>query len=187
MVVVLVNFSDNTCKVNSPISSSSSRSEEQMFSSQNLAEARKRTCRVLLQDYGIWVRLFIPHMQFLFECLGKGSSHYWRCSNWITKAQRLLGDSQIKQGKNFTGNFLQKFAKGMFANAVWKIQAQDQTNRPASRLLGRKQFIYRIPVTHARLEGSTHVACVCVCREKQAPDQENCEAVNYNILQKMWH
>jgi hypothetical protein len=52
VVVILVDFSDDTCKVNSPFSSnSSSRSEEQTFSSQNLAEARKRTRRVILRDY----------------------------------------------------------------------------------------------------------------------------------------
>jgi hypothetical protein len=46
-------LSDDTCKVNSLFSSSSSssRSEEQKFSSQNLAEARKRTRGVLLRDY----------------------------------------------------------------------------------------------------------------------------------------
>jgi hypothetical protein len=47
-----VNFSDDTCKVNSLFSSSSSsRSKKQTFNSQNLAEARKRTRRVLLRVY----------------------------------------------------------------------------------------------------------------------------------------
>jgi hypothetical protein len=32
--------------------------------------------------------------------------------------QRQLGDSQMKQGKNITGNFLKKVVKGLFANAV---------------------------------------------------------------------
>jgi hypothetical protein len=55
-------FSDDTCKVNSPISSSSSRSEKQTFSSQNLAEARKRTRRVLLRDY--WSLRAIIHIPY---------------------------------------------------------------------------------------------------------------------------
>jgi hypothetical protein len=71
----------------------------------------------------------------------------------------------------------------LLANAIWKIKAQGQTNRPASRLVGREQFIYRIPVTYARLEGISQ--CVCVCRQKQAPYWENCEAVHYNVPQKM--
>jgi hypothetical protein len=93
--------------------------------------------------------------------------------------QRQLGDSQIKQGNNFTGNCLR-----LLANAVWKNQAQSQTNRPASRLVGREQFIYRIPVTHVWLEGKSQ--CVCLCSEKEAPDRESCEAMHYNVLQKMW-
>jgi hypothetical protein len=63
--------------------------------------------------------------------------------------------------------FYEKVAEALVAKAVRKIQAQFQTNRPVSRLVGREQFIYRIPVTHARLERKFQ--CVCVCREKQAP------------------
>jgi hypothetical protein len=54
----------------------------------------------------------------------------------------------------------------MLVNAVLKIQAQGKTNRPARRLVGTEQFIYRIPVTHARLEGKSQ--CVCVQRETSA-------------------
>jgi hypothetical protein len=36
--------------------------------------------------------------------------------------------------------FYEKFAEGLLANAVRKIQAQGQTNRPAKRLVGREQF-----------------------------------------------
>jgi hypothetical protein len=35
--------------------------------------------------------------------------------------QRQLGDSQIKQGKKVTGNFLQKIAEGLLAGPVWKF------------------------------------------------------------------
>jgi hypothetical protein len=64
VVVILVDFSDDTCKVNSPFNSSnsSSRSEEQTFSSQNLEEARKRTRRVILRDY--WSLRSIIHTPY---------------------------------------------------------------------------------------------------------------------------
>jgi hypothetical protein len=47
-----------------------------------------------LRDYWSLRGIFTPHTQFLFECLGIGSSHYWRCYNWIATMQRQLGDSQ---------------------------------------------------------------------------------------------
>jgi hypothetical protein len=37
--------------------------------------------------------------------------------------------------------FYEKFAEGVLANAVQKIQAQGQTNRPANRLVRGEQFI----------------------------------------------
>jgi hypothetical protein len=81
--------------------------------------------------------------------------------------QRQLGDSQIKQEKMSVEIFYEKVAKGLLANAVQKIQALGQANRPASRLVRREQFIYRIPVTHVRLEGESQCACsVCVCAER---------------------
>jgi hypothetical protein len=55
--------------------------------------------------------------------------------------------------------FYEKFAEGLFANAGRKLQAQDQTNRPAKRLVEREQFVYRIPVTQARLEGKSQRSC----------------------------
>jgi hypothetical protein len=62
--------------------------------------------------------------------------------------------------------FYEKFTEGLLTNAVRKIQAQGRTNRTASRLVGREQFIYRIPVTHATLEGKSQ--CVCVQTERSA-------------------
>jgi hypothetical protein len=35
--------------------------------------------------------------------------------------QRQLGDSQIKQGKKVTGNFLQEIAERLLAGPVWKF------------------------------------------------------------------
>jgi hypothetical protein len=39
--------------------------------------------------------LFTSHTQSLFECLGIGSLHYWRCYNWITTMQHQLQDSHV--------------------------------------------------------------------------------------------
>jgi hypothetical protein len=61
--------------------------------------------------------------------------------------------------------FYEKFTEGLLANAIRKIQVQGKTNRPAKRLVGREQFIYRIPVTQARLEGKSQRSCR-VCAEK---------------------
>jgi hypothetical protein len=98
--------------------------------------------------------------------------------------QRQLGDSQIKQGKKSLEVFYEKFAEGLLANVVLKIQAQGQINRPANRLVGREQFIYRIPVTHARLEGKLQRSC-CVYAEKSKRQTGKTEEVHYNVLQNM--
>jgi hypothetical protein len=65
-------------KVNSPFSSScnSSRSEEQEVSSQNLAEAGEEYAGPFCRITGVGIALFIPHVQFLFKCLGIGSLRY---------------------------------------------------------------------------------------------------------------
>jgi hypothetical protein len=91
------------------------------FSSHNLAEAGRKHARAFCGITWVCVQLFIPHMQHLFECLGIGSLHYWLCSNWITTMQRQLWDSQIKQGKNVTGNFLWKVTEGLLASPVRKF------------------------------------------------------------------
>jgi hypothetical protein len=49
-------------------------------------------------------------------------------------------------------------------------------------LEGREQFIHRIPVTPATLEGKS--LCI-VFAENQQPDRKNYEAMHYNVLQKM--
>jgi hypothetical protein len=46
-------------------------------------------------------------------------------------------------------------------------------------LEGREQFIHKIPVTPARLEGKS--LCV-VCAENQQSDQKNYEEMHYNVL-----
>jgi hypothetical protein len=60
--------------------------------------------------------------------------------------------------------FYKIVTEGLLANVIRKIQAEGHTIRPASRLVGREQFMYRIPVTRARLEGKSQ--CMCVQRER---------------------
>jgi hypothetical protein len=59
-------------------------------------------CRIT----GVCVQFFTPHMQFLFECLGIGSSHYWQYSNRITTMQSHLGDSQAMTHNSTYGQLL---------------------------------------------------------------------------------
>jgi hypothetical protein len=54
----------------------------------------------------VYMGLFTPHTQFLFECLRIGSSHYWQCYNWITTMQRQLGDSQAMTHNSKFGQLL---------------------------------------------------------------------------------
>jgi len=62
--------------------------------------------------------------------------------------------------------FYEKVAEGLLSSAGTEIQVQGQTSSPAGRLVGRNHFLYRITVTHAKVEGtSQRLCCVCVQRE----------------------
>ena len=67
---------------------------------------------------------------------------------------------QNKQEKNFAGNFLCQVAIGLLASAGTTFQVHYQTSSPASRLIGRNHYLYRIPVTHAKLEGKSWHSCL---------------------------
>jgi len=63
--------------------------------------------------------------------------------------------------------FYEKVAEGLLATAGTEIQVQGQTISPAGRLVGRDHFLYRIPVTHAKVEGTSQRSCrVCAERSK---------------------
>ena len=51
--------------------------------------------------------------------------------------------------------FYEKVAEGLLASAGMEIQVQGQSTSPAGRLVGRDHFLYRIPATHAKLEGKS--------------------------------
>jgi hypothetical protein len=51
------------------------------------------------------------------------------------------------------------------ASAGTEIQVQGQTSSPAGRLVGTDYSIYRIPVTHARLEEKSQRSC-CMCADR---------------------
>jgi hypothetical protein len=69
--------------------------------------------------------------------------------------QRQVRGSQISKEKVSLEIFYEKVTEVLLTNAVQKIQAHVQTKRPGSRLEWKEQFVYRIPVTHARLEGKS--------------------------------
>ena len=63
--------------------------------------------------------------------------------------------------------FYEKVAEGLFASAGTDIQVKGQTSSPASRLVRRDHFLYRIPVTLAKMEGTSQRSShVCAERSK---------------------
>ena len=66
--------------------------------------------------------------------------------------------------------FYEKVTKGLLTSAGTEMQVQGQTSSPAGRLVGRDHFLYRIPVTHARVEGISQLSCrVCAEKSKRQP------------------
>jgi hypothetical protein len=61
--------------------------------------------------------------------------------------------------------FYEKVAEGLLASAGAEIQVQGQTSSPAGGLVGRDHFLYRIPATHANVEGTSQRSCR-VCAER---------------------
>jgi hypothetical protein len=55
--------------------------------------------------------------------------------------------------------FYDKVADGLLTSAIMEIQVQGQTSSPAGRVVGRDHFVYRIPATHAKLEGKSQCSC----------------------------
>ena len=55
--------------------------------------------------------------------------------------------------------FYEKVAEGLLTSAGTEIQVQGQPSSPAGRLVGRDHFLYRNPVTHAKLEGKSQRSC----------------------------
>jgi hypothetical protein len=59
--------------------------------------------------------------------------------------------------------------QGLLASAGTEMQVQGQTSSPAGRLVRRDHFLYRIPATHAKVEGTSQRSChVCVQKEANA-------------------
>jgi hypothetical protein len=61
--------------------------------------------------------------------------------------------------------FYEKVAEGLLSSAGTEFQVQGQPSSLAGRLVGRDHFLYRIPATHAKLEGKSQRSC-CVCAER---------------------
>jgi hypothetical protein len=59
----------------------------------------------------------------------------------------------------------EKVAEGLLASAGTENGTQGDHNSTAGRLVGRDHFLYRIPATHARVEGTSQHSCR-LCAEK---------------------
>jgi len=63
--------------------------------------------------------------------------------------------------------FYEKVAEGLLASAGTDIQVQGQTSSPAGRLVAKDHFLYRIPATQAKVEGTSQRSCsMCADRSK---------------------
>jgi hypothetical protein len=80
--------------------------------------------------------------------------------------------------------FYEKVAEGLLASASTEIQVQGQPSSPADRLVGRDHFLYRIPATHATLEGKSQRSCR-VCAERSKRYTWKTEEMHNNVLLKM--
>jgi len=64
--------------------------------------------------------------------------------------------------------FYEKVAEGLLSSAGTEIQVQGQTSSPAGRRVGRDHFLYRIPATRAKVDGTSQHSChVCAERSKR--------------------
>jgi len=61
--------------------------------------------------------------------------------------------------------FYEKVAEGLLTSADTEKQVQGQTSSPADSLVGTDHFLYRIPATHTKVEGTSQRSCR-VCAEK---------------------
>ena len=69
--------------------------------------------------------------------------------------------------KKMSVEIFYKVTEGLVPSASTDIQVQGQTSSPAGRLVGRDHFFFRIPATHAKLEGKFQRSChVCAERSK---------------------
>jgi ribosomal protein S14 len=72
----------------------------------------------------------------------------------------------------------------LLASTDTEVQVQGQPSSPAGRLVGRDHFLYRIPVTHVKLEGKSQRSCR-VCAERSKHQTGKTEEMHNNVLAKM--
>jgi hypothetical protein len=83
---------------------------------------------------------------------------FFRVFDLVVVNAHILHNKTSKQ-KISLEIFYEKVAKGLLASAGTKIQEQGETSSPAGRLIGRDHFLYRVPATHAKMEGTTQRSC----------------------------
>jgi hypothetical protein len=80
--------------------------------------------------------------------------------------------------------FCENVAEGLLASAGTEPQVQGQTSSPTGRLIGRDHFLYRIPVTHAKLKGKSQRSCR-VRAERSKGQTGKTKKMHDNVLSKM--
>jgi len=83
------------------------------------------------------------------------------------------------------GIFCEKVAEGLLASAGTEIQVQGQTSSPAGRLVGRDHFLYRIPATHAKVEGTSQQHSCRMCAERSKRQTGKTKEMHYSVLPKV--
>ena len=95
----------------------------------------------------------------------------WWGKNFFRLFDLVVVNAHILHNKTSKKNmsleiFNEKVAEGLLVSVSTNKQVKGQTNSPASRLVGRDHFLYRIPVTHAKMEGTSQRCHVCADRSK---------------------
>jgi hypothetical protein len=92
---------------------------------------------------------------------------FFRLFNLVVVNAHILHHKTSKK-KMSLEIFYEKVAEGLPASACTEMQVQGRTSSPAGRLVGRDHFLYRIPATHAKLEGTSQRSChACAERSKR--------------------
>jgi hypothetical protein len=63
--------------------------------------------------------------------------------------------------------FYEKVAEGLLASAGTENGTPGDDNSTAGRLVGRDHFLYRIPSTHARMEGTSQRSCHVIAEKSK--------------------
>jgi hypothetical protein len=82
---------------------------------------------------------------------------------------------------------MKKSPKGiLLASNSKEIQVQGHTNSPAGRVVGRELSVYRIPATHATLNGKSHRSCHVNAERSKPQTEKTVKTCNTKYCQKCY-